>query len=211
MFRAQQLQRKNDMGQTRTYRTLLLGRPPETWRGCCWYSVPEVEQMQHPRFPTESPVGCTPATPAAASARAPVNRMKPSRISLVVSALLVATSVLAGTTLDFWHSYVHAQTHQRHYSFHLVQCKRGMFWGSCGPSTKSLQWSFTFDLAGDGPVYTAKEISISDDNGQALPVVSGQVTATAKRQTIKIALWIETAGRTNNFVGNGNYQIHELK
>src|SRR5580765_4843427 len=89
--------------------------------------------------------------------------VKTARNSIAISILLLANSLVAGTTLDSWHSYVHAQTRERHYGFHLAQCKRGIFWGSCGPSTKSLQWSFTFDLAGDGPVYDAKRISISDD------------------------------------------------
>jgi hypothetical protein len=134
-----------------------------------------------------------------------------ARIPLVVSVLLVGHSLFAGTTLDFWHSYVHAQTQERHYSFHLTQCKRGLFWGSCGPSTKSLQWSFTFDLAGDGPVYDAKRISISDDNGKALHVISGQVTTTAKQSIAKIALQVENEGRTNTFIGNGDHPIHGLK
>jgi hypothetical protein len=137
--------------------------------------------------------------------------LKPARIPLAVSILLVATSLLAGTTLDFWHSYVHGQTQERHYSFHLAQCKRGLFWGSCGPSTKYLQWSFTFDLAGADPVYDPKRISITDDNGKALHVVSGQVTTTAKQSIAKIALEVENEGRTNTFVGNGDYHIHGLK
>jgi hypothetical protein len=133
------------------------------------------------------------------------------RILLAVSVLLLAKSLLAGTTLDFWHPYVHAQTHERHYGFHLAQCKRGLFWGSCGPSTKSLQWSFTFDLAGDGPEYDAKQISISDDNGKSLRVVSGRLITTAKQSSAKIDLQIESGGRTNKFAGNGIYRIHDLK
>ncbi len=137
--------------------------------------------------------------------------MKAARILIAVSVLLVANSLLAGTTLDFWHSYVHGQTRERHYSFHLAQCKRGLFWGSCGPSTKSLQWSFTFDLTGDGPVYDAKRISISDDNGKALHVVSGQVTTTAEGSVAKIDILTERETRTNKFIGNGDYQVHKLK
>src|SRR3954467_13068756 len=114
--------------------------------------------------------------------------MKVARIWIFASVLLVANSSLAGTTLTFWHSYVHAPTREPHYSFQLTHCKRGLFWGSCGPSTKSLQWSFTFDLAGSGPVYETKNISLLDDNGKAVRVVSGQVTTTAKQSTAKIEI-----------------------
>jgi hypothetical protein len=137
--------------------------------------------------------------------------MKAARVLIAVLVLLAANSLLAGTTLDFWHSCVHARTQERHYSFHLTECKRGLFWGSCGPSTKSLQWSFTFDVAGDGPVYDAKSISLSDDNGKAVRIVSGQVATSAKRSMVKIALTVENEGRTNTFVGNGDYRIHEIK
>ena len=149
---------------------------------------------------------------AAKTIALPLKRLqKAARNLIAVSILLVANNLLAGTTLDFWHSYVHAQTQERHYGFHLAQCKRGLFWGSCGPNTKSLQWSFTFDLAGDGPVYDAKRISISDDNGKALHVVSGQVTTTGHGSVAKINIQIESESRTNKFIGNGDYQIHKLK
>lgn len=130
---------------------------------------------------------------------------------VAVSVLLIANSLVAGTTLDFWHSYLHAQTRQTHYSFHLSHCKTGLFWGSCGPSTKSLQWSFAFDLAGNGPVYEVKDISLSDDNGKTLRVVSGQIKTTADRSTANIDIQIESESRTNIFKGNGNYHIHKLK
>ncbi|HSU54717.1 MAG TPA: hypothetical protein VLT36_11715 [Candidatus Dormibacteraeota bacterium] len=106
--------------------------------------------------------------------------MRAAKVPVTAFLVLFATSVLAGTTLDFWHSYVHAQTHETNYSFHLSDYKRGLFWGSCGPSTKSLQWSFTFDLSGDGPVYTNRQVSISDDNGKPLNIVSGKVITDLK-------------------------------
>src|SRR5437868_4001641 len=152
-------------------------------------------------LPEREAVGCSRQGQAVPSpARGPVHPMKAARILTAVSVLLVANSLLAGTTLDFWHSYVHGQTRERHYSFHLAQCKRGLFWGSCGPSTKSLQWSFTFDLAGDGPEYDAKKISISDDNGELLRVVSGQITTTTRESVAKIDIQIESQSRTNKFI-----------
>jgi hypothetical protein len=87
--------------------------------------------------------------------------MRIARMSTGIAVMLVTTNIVAGTTLDFWHSYVRAQTQETHFGFHLSQYKRGLFWGSCGPSTKSLQWSFTFDLAGDGPIYATGQFSVS--------------------------------------------------
>lgn len=128
-----------------------------------------------------------------------------------IALCLIPAGAQAGTTLDFWHSYQHAQTGGVHYGFHLSRCKRGLFWGSCGPSTKSQQWSFTFDLAGDGPTYSAQQLSVSDDNAAPMRVVSGQVTTDIKRMTAKINIEVETGGHTNKFVGNGEYAIHKLK
>jgi hypothetical protein len=136
--------------------------------------------------------------------------MKFLAVWVAVAALTVATSAFAGTTLDFWHSYVHAQDQQRHYGFHLAQYNRGLFVGSCGLSTKSLRWSFTFDLAGDGPAYDGNKISIADDNGKPVHIISGEVTLDAKRSSAKFQLQIESAGATNTFVGNGEYRIHKL-
>jgi hypothetical protein len=138
--------------------------------------------------------------------------MKAVQIALTFLVLLAPTTILpAATTLNFWHSYIHALTREPHYGFHLDQFKRGLFWGSCGPSTKSLQWSFTFDLSGNGPVYDPKNICLSDDNGKTLQVVSGAITKTCERSIAKIDLQIETEGRTNNFIGNGTYQIHQAR
>ncbi len=137
--------------------------------------------------------------------------MRIAKISIGIACMLAATSVLAATKLDFWHSYVHAQTHETHYGFYVSRYKRGLFWGSCGPSTKSQQWSFTFDLAGAGPVYASKQCSVSDDNGKSVPVVAGQVVTDMKRHTAKIDIEVESAGRTNKFVGNGEYPINKLK
>jgi hypothetical protein len=137
--------------------------------------------------------------------------MRKLKIILVVIFLLSASRSHAGTVLDFWHSYVHAKTHQTHYSFHLARYKRGLFWGSCGPSTKSQQWSFIMDLAGNGPVYSSQEIAISDDNGGAVIVVSGRVVTDLKRMRAKIDLEVENDGSTKKFIGNGEYKIEKLK
>jgi hypothetical protein len=134
-----------------------------------------------------------------------------ARISSLAVLLFMGAPAFAGTELDFWHSYGHAPGSQTHYAFHLAEYKRGLFFGSCGLSTKSLQWSFNFDLAGDGPVYPAPQLSLSDDNGKAVRVISGQVVTDAKRGTATIAIEIESAGATNKFVGNGEYRIKKAK
>ncbi len=137
--------------------------------------------------------------------------MRTVTICLGLALMLFGAKAQAGTTLDFWHSYVPAEKRETHYGFHLTCYKRGLFFGSCGPSTKSLQWAFTFDLAGQGPVYPARQVSVSDDNSQPLRVVSGQVVIDEKRHTATIDLEVESAGRTNKFIGNGTYRIHRLK
>jgi hypothetical protein len=134
-----------------------------------------------------------------------------ARITSLAVIFLASASAFAGTELSFWHSYVHAQTSETHHAFRLADFKRGLFWGSCGPSTKSLRWSFNFNLAGDGPVYPGRQIILSDDNAQTLRVVSGQVVTDAKRGTATIAIEIESAGATNKFVGNGEYRIKKAK
>jgi hypothetical protein len=37
------------------------------------------------------------------------------------------------------------------------------------------------------------------------------ITNTSERSIAKIALQIEAEGRTNNFIGNGTYQIHQAR
>ncbi len=136
--------------------------------------------------------------------------MRTATITLGAAFVFITTTVFAGTKLDFWHSYVHAQTHQTHYSFHLAKFKRGLFFGSCGPSAKSLQWSYNFDLTGDGPVYSSQQLSLIDENGKSLRIVSGQVATDLKRGTANIAIKVEIGGTTNIFVGNGQYRIHQV-
>jgi len=124
--------------------------------------------------------------------------------------LFAATPAMAGPLLDFWHSYMHQPSGVVHYNFHLASYKRGLFFGSCGIATKSLQWSFDFDLAGAGPVYEKDQIIVSSDAGSSLKVVSGQVTIDPKQQAT-VTLVVEEAGSQKQFIGNGKYRIHKLK
>jgi hypothetical protein len=137
------------------------------------------------------------------------------RLVRIITILTVMTfgsgRVFAGTALDFWHSYTHAQTHETHYAFHLSSFKRGLFWGSCGPSTRSVQWSYNFDLTGEGPVYKQNQLSASDDDGKKIGVVSGLIKTDLKSNTVTIDVEVEQAGTTNKFVGNGVYSIRRIK
>ena len=130
---------------------------------------------------------------------------------VICTLLFCGPPAFAATTLDFWHSYVHAKTAQKHYGFHLSKYKRGLFVGPCGFSTHSLRWRYGFDLAGEGPIYDANKLVLSDDNYKPLHVVSGQIVTDLKGGTAKINIQIEQGGSTNQFIGNGEYRIIKLK
>src|ERR1044071_1378960 len=128
--------------------------------------------------------------------------MRAVQTIFLTALFITGTNVFAGVTLDFWHSYVPSQTGQTNYSFHLADYKRGLFWGSCGPSTKSLQWAYTFNLTGDGTNYSTEQITLTDDKGKPVKIVSGRIAIDAKGDKATINLKIEQAGATNKFVGN---------
>jgi hypothetical protein len=86
-----------------------------------------------------------------------------------------------------------------------------LFWDSCGPSTKSLQWAYTFNLAGNGTNYSSEQIALTDDNGKSIKIISGQITTDAKCKKATVDIDIEQAGTTNKFIGNGEYKIVKLK
>jgi hypothetical protein len=129
---------------------------------------------------------------------------------LIILFVFVTSDVRAGTVLDFWHSYIPPPPSQTHYSFHLGNYKRGIFFGSCGISTKCQQWAFQFDLTGDGPVYTTDQLTLTDDNGKSLKIVSGKISIEQKQTTAIIELQIERDDVTNQFVGNGKFKIKKI-
>jgi hypothetical protein len=137
--------------------------------------------------------------------------MRTIRIICLAVLFIVSANAFAGVTLDFWHSYVPPQTGVTNYSFHLTDYKRGLFWGSCGPSTKSLQWAYTFNLAGNGTNYSSEQIALADDNGKPVKIISGQIAIDTKHGKATIKIEIEQAGATNKFIGNGEYKIVKLK
>jgi hypothetical protein len=131
---------------------------------------------------------------------------------LIICALgLAATETRAGIELDFWHSYLNAQTHLKHFSFHLASYKRGLFFGSCGPSTRSQQWFFTIDLLGEDPVYDAAHVSVSNDDGASVSVRSGTVRVDQEKKWATIELTVGSTDGPKPFVGNGRFRIVALK
>jgi hypothetical protein len=122
----------------------------------------------------------------------------------------VAIPVNAGTELDFWHSYTHQPSGKSHYSFHIANYKRGLFFGPCGPSTRSVQWEYDVDLTDNGPVYQKDQIAIKAE-GKPFAVAAGTISIDAKQQNAKIDLQIGRDGTTTNFVGNGTWRIKKIE
>jgi len=135
---------------------------------------------------------------------------RPLETTVIFAFLFVAAEAYAGTELDFWHSYVHQPDGVSHFSFHIAKYKRGLFFGSCGPSTKSLQWEYEVDLAGSGPVYKKEQIAITVE-GKKLELTSGTINLDTKQRRATIDLRIEIGDSTTNFIANGIYEIKRLK
>jgi hypothetical protein len=130
--------------------------------------------------------------------------------ALLLTSLCAPAEAHAGTALDFWHSYVHAPDAVRHSSFRLTNYKRGLFFGSCGPSTKSLQWAYDIDLAGPGPAYEKDLIKITED-GKGIELLSGSIAIDLKREQATINLCVKVLGAPKDFKGNGLHRIKKLK
>ncbi len=130
---------------------------------------------------------------------------------IVLFVACTSTSLWAGTVLNFWHVYTPPLTGEPHYGFHLTDYKRGLFFGSCGISTRSLRWTYQFDLAGKREIYTPAQITLTTEVAMPVKIVSGRISVDAKQAKAEIALQIEQGGVTNAFVGNGTYSIIKLE
>src|SRR5260370_24175421 len=93
----------------------------------------------------------------------------------LLGSIWLAAEAHAETKLDFWHFYTHQPSGVTHYSFHIANYKRGLFFGSCGPSTRWLQWEYDVDLAGNGPVYEKRQVALTTE-GKHVEVISGSIT-----------------------------------
>lgn len=129
---------------------------------------------------------------------------------VVIGAFCSFQALHAETKLDFWHSYIHQPGGVVHYSFQIASYKRGLFFGSCGPSTRSLQWEYDIDLAGPGPVYQTTQISITSDL-KKVQVDSGSISVDAARDRATIRLRVKSAAGTSEFIANGTHLIKKIK
>jgi len=120
-------------------------------------------------------------------------------------AALVLAAVLAGTRSSpaGTEARVFRGAHEREIS--IRSFRRGVFFGSCGPATKSLLWEYSFTLRGDGPVYRPPAIEIRDGALQPVTVRAGSIALTER--TIRIDLAIAGKERTVPFPYNGDYRI----
>jgi len=115
----------------------------------------------------------------------------------------------AETKLDFWHSYK-PPGGPIHYSFRIASYKRGIFFGSCGPSTRSLQWQYDIDLAGPGPIYQKEQVNITSE-GKPIDVAAGTISVDPRQREISIRLQVQGKAGATDFLGNGSHAIHKVK
>jgi len=128
----------------------------------------------------------------------------------VLSLLLIfslAEVASAGTEVSLWHSYTNQPSGQIHFAFDLKNLKRGVFFGSCGPSTRSLQWEYGFELKGKAPQYAKENIELKDANFHLVPLDSGKILVDEKTSTVQITIKVSTNGIAQDFIGNGTYKV----
>ena len=90
----------------------------------------------------------------------------------------------------------------------LKNYKRGLFFGSCGPSTRSMQWEYTFTLSGDGPVFKGGDITLKDGNLKQIPVSGGTIALDSKQHSVEIHLKINNGDDHEvSFPYNGGYKL----
>src|SRR4051812_30417450 len=91
---------------------------------------------------------------------------------------LATTTARAGVEISLWHNYT-PPSGETHLAFHLTAYKRGIFFGSCGPSTHSFQWGYYIDMKGAGTRFNFDHIEITDDSelgSAAFQPTSGEIT-----------------------------------
>src|SRR5262245_7012061 len=100
------------------------------------------------------------------------------------------------------HSYIHNPSGQPHTVFHLANYKKGLFFGSCGPSTRSLQWEYHIELTGKGPEYSMSDIELKDGNFQTVQLETGSIRLDPGKHTATISLVVKQNSGTKEFIGN---------
>ena len=113
---------------------------------------------------------------------------------------LAATACLAGTEAKLFKGREQETLYVRNY-------KRGLFFGSCGPSTHSLQWEYSLELKGIGPSFDASNIVVKDISLQPVPISGGKVVIDEQRHLATIQLQVGKEDSLKNFPHNGQYRF----
>jgi hypothetical protein len=108
-----------------------------------------------------------------------------------------------------WHSYIHKPSGQIHYRLHLASYKRGLFFGSCGPATRSLQWEYHLELKGVGPRYSKEAIELEDGDRHPVPVDSGSILFDQGSNTATIEIAVLQHATVLQFAHNGTYRMQK--
>ena len=87
------------------------------------------------------------------------------KLFLIVCIFLLPGFLNAAVQLT-GHSYVHRPSGQTHWVFHLASYKRGLFFGSCGLASRSLQWEYYIEAKGAGPNYASSDLEVKDSDGR---------------------------------------------
>lgn len=108
-----------------------------------------------------------------------------------------------------WHSYIHHPSGQIHFSLHFASYKRGLFFGSCGPATRSLQWEYYIELKGGVPTYTKETIEMKDGDFHQIQIDSGSILFDQDQRTIKIDIAVIQNSTVQQFAHNGIYRTEK--
>ena len=125
---------------------------------------------------------------------------------------LLALSLSSGcrdATGVTWHSYTNSHDGLIHFSLNLSSYKRGLFFGSCGPSTRSLQWQYRIELKGAGPTYGKEDIGLQDGDLHPIGVESGSIFVDHERKAAKIDIAIIGESKAGPFAHNGTYRMQK--
>jgi len=127
---------------------------------------------------------------------------------VVLLALICLLPVISFGAVELTsHSYVHNPSGQLHVVFHLANYKKGLFFGSCGPSTRSLQWEYHIEITGKGPEYRMPDIELKDGNFQTVHLQAGSILLDPAKHTATISLTVKQDSGAKEFVGNGTFKI----
>jgi hypothetical protein len=113
----------------------------------------------------------------------------------------------AATEISLWRSYTNQPSGQFRFAFDLRNFKRGVFFGSCGASTRSLQWEYGFELKGEATEYAKDDIELKDANFHLVPLDSGKILVDEKKASVQISIKVSTNGVAQDFIGNGKYKL----